>query len=164
MLKEERVLYIVGPTYLWNWLTCYNRVEDIGIDKLRFINCSELDIYRTIEPDNTTVEAEEMKKKKKEEEENKSGLLKALGLNTIATTKVIHCPLAFGVMLAHKCGWKFVYSGDTRPCERLVQLGMNATLLLHEATLEDKMIEEAKEKAHSTTKEAIDIGQRYFSL
>jgi ribonuclease Z len=33
-------------------------------------------------------------------------------------------------------------------------------LLIHEATLEDELLEEAKSKLHSTTSQAIEVGQR----
>lgn len=52
------------------------------------------------------------------------------------------------------------YSGDTRPCDRLIEAGQNATLLIHEATLEDDMKAEAIAKKHSTTAEAIEVGQK----
>jgi len=32
--------------------------------------------------------------------------------------------------------------------------------LIHEATLEDELVEEAKSKLHSTTSQAIEVGQR----
>lgn len=52
------------------------------------------------------------------------------------------------------------YSGDTRPCDNLIEAGQNATLLVHEATLEDGMMAEAIAKRHSTTQEAVSVGQR----
>lgn len=110
------------------------------------------------------------------------------------TCLVRHCKHAFGCALVHTSGWKVVYSGDTMPCEALVQmgeqgqlplvpptilavvltrsllpgpgdkwapqagrysqracayaLGKDATLLIHEATLEDGLEEEAVEKTH----------------
>lgn len=33
-------------------------------------------------------------------------------------------------------------------------------MLIHEATMEDDLVEEAKSKMHSTTSQAIEIGQR----
>ncbi|KAG0231928.1 Zinc phosphodiesterase ELAC protein 2 [Actinomortierella wolfii] len=51
------------------------------------------------------------------------------------------------------------YSGDTRPCNNLVEAGMGATVLLHEATFEDDMVLEARNKNHSTTSEAIRVGE-----
>lgn len=56
---------------------------------------------------------------------------------------------------------KYSYSGDTRPSERLVAAGMNASLLIHEATFEDALENEAIERRHSTTSEAIRIGDEY---
>ncbi|KAF5911906.1 hypothetical protein HPG69_015884 [Diceros bicornis minor] len=76
------------------------------------------------------------------------------------TCLVRHCKHAFGCALVHTSGWKVVYSGDTMPCEALVQMGKNATLLIHEATLEDGLEEEAMEKTHSTTSQAIGVGMR----
>ena len=61
---------------------------------------------------------------------------------------VQHCPRAFGLVLTHKNGWKLVYSGDTRPCNALIQEGLDATVLIHEATLEDNLYTEAIAKQH----------------
>lgn len=40
---------------------------------------------------------------------------------------------------------------------------MNATLLIHEATMADEQVEMARAKAHSTIGQAIDIGKRCVS-
>ncbi len=52
------------------------------------------------------------------------------------------------------------YSGDTKPCENLVEAGRGATLLIHEATMGDDEEEMAKAKTHSTVGQAIDIAKR----
>jgi ribonuclease Z len=39
-------------------------------------------------------------------------------------------------------------------------VGKNATLLIHEATFENDLIEDALEKRHSTTEEAVKVGER----
>lgn len=80
----------------------------------------------------------------------------------------MHCPESFGVVLkaADRInsigkaipGWKVVYSGDTRPCSEMVEASQGATILIHEATFEDGMAGEAIAKNHSTTKEAIEVG------
>lgn len=49
------------------------------------------------------------------------------------------------------------------PCNSLIQLGMNCDLLIHEATLQDELSKEAIFKKHSTTTEAIQIGERMNS-
>nr|XP_056722912.1 zinc phosphodiesterase ELAC protein 2 [Euleptes europaea] len=76
------------------------------------------------------------------------------------TCEVRHCKNAFACSMVHKSGWKIVYSGDTMPCEALVEMGKNASLLIHEATLEDGLEEEAIEKTHSTTSQAIKVGMK----
>lgn len=45
-------------------------------------------------------------------------------MKEINTVLVNHCPNAFGVAFVHKTGWKLTYSGDTMPCDRLIDLGM----------------------------------------
>jgi ribonuclease Z len=41
-----------------------------------------------------------------------------------------------------------VYSGDTQPCAALVEAGQGATVLVHEATFEDELVDEARAKKH----------------
>ncbi|XP_076460612.1 zinc phosphodiesterase ELAC protein 2-like [Babylonia areolata] len=87
-------------------------------------------------------------------------VLQELSLTELLPVDVEHCPNAFGVALTHTDGWKLVFSGDTMPCQRLVAAGTDCDILVHEATHEDDLEEEAKMKRHSTTSQAIDIGQR----
>ncbi|XP_068932917.1 zinc phosphodiesterase ELAC protein 2 isoform X1 [Petaurus breviceps papuanus] len=87
-----------------------------------------------------------------------TSLLEKYDLEEFQTCLVQHCKNAFGCALIHKSGWKIVYSGDTMPCDALVQLGKGATMLIHEATLEDGLEDEAVEKTHSTTSQAIGVG------
>jgi ribonuclease Z len=70
--------------------------------------------------------------------------------------KVVHTKSSYGLILVHSNKWKFVYSGDTRPSQELIEAGKNATVLVHEATLEDSLIQDAIDKKHCTTKEAIE--------
>lgn len=89
-----------------------------------------------------------------------SSILQQLNLVEFVPVEVDHCKNAFGVSLSHSSNWKIVYSGDTMPCERLVNAGKNCDLLIHEATMEDDLEEEAKIKTHSTTSQAINIGMK----
>ncbi|KAK2971154.1 hypothetical protein RJ640_008578 [Escallonia rubra] len=85
------------------------------------------------------------------------------GLESLISFPVVHCPQAFGVVLkaADRVnsvgetipGWKIVYSGDTRPCPELIKASSGAT-----ATFEDGMVDEAIARNHSTTKEAVEVG------
>lgn len=51
--------------------------------------------------------------------------------------KVHHTRMANGFVFINSDGRKIVFSGDTKPCDLLVEHGMNADLLIHEATFED---------------------------
>ncbi|OCF42970.1 hypothetical protein I317_03191 [Kwoniella heveanensis CBS 569] len=86
-------------------------------------------------------------------------LLKDLDLASIWAPTVPHRGRAYGLALEHTSGWKIVYSGDTKPANILVEAGRDATLLIHEATLEDDKPEVAAQKGHSTFSQAIDIGK-----
>ena len=44
-------------------------------------------------------------------------------LRQITPVEVNHCNQAFGVVLTLADGWKCVYSGDTLPCEALIDAG-----------------------------------------
>lgn len=95
-------------------------------------------------------------------------VLTEAGLEALVSFPVVHCPQAYGVALqaanrinrAGKTipGWKIVYSGDTRPCPELVKASRDATVLIHEATFEDGMMDEAVARNHSTTMEAVEVG------
>uniref|UniRef100_A0A670JU13 Zinc phosphodiesterase ELAC protein 2 n=1 Tax=Podarcis muralis TaxID=64176 RepID=A0A670JU13_PODMU len=87
-------------------------------------------------------------------------LLEKYDFAKFQTCEVRHCKNAFACSMVHKSGWKIVYSGDTMPCDALVEMGKNASLLIHEATLEDGLEEEAIEKTHSTTSQAIGVGMK----
>eukprot|EP00261_Vitis_vinifera_P036679 XP_019077922.1 PREDICTED: zinc phosphodiesterase ELAC protein 2 isoform X2 [Vitis vinifera] len=90
------------------------------------------------------------------------------GLEALISFPVVHCPQAFGVVLKASerinsvgkviPGWKIVYSGDTRPCPELIEAARGATVLIHEATFEEGMVDEAIARNHSTTNEAIEVG------
>ncbi|XP_058824529.1 ribonuclease Z, mitochondrial [Topomyia yanbarensis] len=91
-----------------------------------------------------------------------------MGITEIATCRVRHCPHSFGVALqmtsSHKGEpgevVKITYSGDTMPCQELVNLGKDSTILIHEATMEDELEAEARIKMHSTLSQAIKQGER----
>jgi hypothetical protein len=56
-------------------------------------------------------------------------------------------------------GFKLTFSGDTRPIARLVEIGKDSDLLIHEGSIEHCMIKDAIIKKHSTFTEAINVGK-----
>ncbi|KAL6460709.1 hypothetical protein MHYP_G00306750 [Metynnis hypsauchen] len=156
LLQRERALnslgkaftpvYLVAPTQIMTWLNQYHD------------HCQEILSHVNFIPAKCLCEGAEVPKFK-----TKSfiqAVLKRNDLTKFQTCLVRHCRNAFACSLTHQSGWRIVFSGDTMPCDALVHMGKNATLLIHEATLEDGMEEEAMDKRHSTTSQAIDIGMK----
>lgn len=56
-------------------------------------------------------------------------------------------------------GAKITYSGDTRPCEEMIMLARDSTLLIHEATFLQQDARNAEEHAHSTSQDAAFIAR-----
>lgn len=46
------------------------------------------------------------------------------------------------------------------PCQSLIDLGRDSTVLIHEATFGDELFEMAMKKAHSTVSQALQQGQQ----
>ncbi|XP_077924061.1 zinc phosphodiesterase ELAC protein 2 isoform X4 [Halichoerus grypus] len=139
-------LLVVAPTQLKAWLHMYHN------------QCQQLLQHVSLIPAKCLQKGAEVSSPAVER--LIGSLLGACDLEEFQTCLVRHCKHAFGCALVHTSGWKVVYSGDTMPCEALVQMGKDATLLIHEATLEDGLEEEAVEKTHSTTSQAIGVGVR----
>ncbi|XP_011821060.1 PREDICTED: zinc phosphodiesterase ELAC protein 2 isoform X3 [Mandrillus leucophaeus] len=144
--KPFHPLLVVAPTQLKAWLQQYHNQCQEVLHHVSMIPAKYLQVGAEI-PSPAV-------------ERLISSLLGTCDLEEFQTCLVRHCRHAFGCALVHTSGWKVVYSGDTMPCEALVRMGKDATLLIHEATLEDGLEEEAVEKTHSTTSQAIRVGMR----
>ena len=57
-------------------------------------------------------------------------------------------------------GRKIVYSGDTRPTEKVVEYAKNADLLIHDSTFLSNLEDVALEYAHSTARQAAEIAKK----
>ncbi|MEM2547201.1 MAG: MBL fold metallo-hydrolase, partial [Candidatus Bathyarchaeia archaeon] len=64
------------------------------------------------------------------------------------------------VMGPPRKGRKIVYTGDTRPFDGLADFASNADLLIHDATLDDKLAERAYEDGHSTPSQAAETAEK----
>lgn len=73
--------------------------------------------------------------------------------------KVLHPRMARAIVLRLADGKKIVYSGDTRPCDELIQAGKDADLLIHEATFDEELYKEAVAKKHCTLTEAQQVSK-----
>lgn len=79
-------------------------------------------------------------------------------IQKLQSIRVEHCKDSFGVIIFGKTREKYVYSGDCRPTEMLINFGQNCDLLIHEATFDDNLIIQAQNKRHSTISEAREVG------
>ena len=53
-----------------------------------------------------------------------------------------------------------LYSGDTRPCNEIVERAAGADLLIHDCTFADEGSDRARETSHSTAREAAQVAER----
>uniref|UniRef100_A0AC34FV75 Ribonuclease Z n=1 Tax=Panagrolaimus sp. ES5 TaxID=591445 RepID=A0AC34FV75_9BILA len=92
-------------------------------------------------------------------EEN--GLLAAIPDITVSACKVNHTSDAGGYIITTKGSKsrKLVFSGDTTPCDLLIEAGKDADVLIHEATFDDDREIEAQKKRHSTMRQAVNVGK-----
>ncbi|XP_017473148.1 PREDICTED: ribonuclease Z, mitochondrial [Rhagoletis zephyria] len=141
-LAEQKVL-LFAPVQIQPWLNFYNeRIDSIA------------DAY-------TLIGNAEMLEKPLDLRETRADL----SIDAVATCLVRHCPHSYGVSLTLPATAgrnepvKITYSGDSMPCRDLVELGRKSTVLIHEATMEDDLMDEAKHKMHSTISQAIAQGR-----
>ena len=59
-----------------------------------------------------------------------------------------------------KKGRKIVYTGDTLPCDSVVEVAKGADVLIHEATFDPERKDEAKDRLHSTMEDAAKIAKK----
>ncbi|XP_054463315.1 zinc phosphodiesterase ELAC protein 2 [Anoplopoma fimbria] len=144
--KAFSPVYLVAPFQIMIWLNQYHDHCEEILNHINFISNKVLCDGAEMPKQRTKLFIQAMLTKN--------------DLEKFQTCMVRHCKNAFACSFSHRSGWKLAFSGDTMPCDDFVHTGKNATLLIHEATLEDGLEEEAVEKRHSTTSQAIGIGMR----
>ena len=80
-----------------------------------------------------------------------------LGIGSLQNVLVQHCKHAFGLKLTLADSRVLVFSGDTQRCQNVIDAAHGAHLLVHEATFEAGMEEDAAHKKHSTIADAVDV-------
>lgn len=148
-------LLIIGPRPLRKMLQLYSALEPM---QFLYLEASHTE--------DTGEQAPPVEEQDKETLHALEAAKTSLGIRRLESIRVHHCSHAFALAMEsndfnHEAstGWKIVFSGDSRPCEQLTKAATRATLLIHEATFEDTMLDEAMEKKHSTTGEAIATGR-----
>ncbi|KAK9472956.1 beta-lactamase-like protein [Dipodascopsis tothii] len=148
----EREIFVVAPVKIATFLAEWAPLGGFGFyEDVRFINAgafltSGYDYAPTPSPQDAG---------------NTAAMERALAVTTV-TCKAIHCPAAYSVAFTfgHTDTFKIAYSGDTRPNHMFAKIGLDADVLLHEATMDDELAEEARKKRHSTLSEALSVAQQ----
>ncbi|XP_022651975.1 zinc phosphodiesterase ELAC protein 2-like isoform X2 [Varroa destructor] len=136
-------LRVLGPPELRTWLDLYSEVfERLPFE---FVNCLVL--------------CRDKQEPSSAEQNLIRNLFSNLAVNNISACLVPHTKNAFAIRVDTN-GYSVVYSGDTKYCLDLIRLGEGCDLLIHEATMEDGLEELAKRKRHSTTMQAVQVGNQ----
>jgi len=157
--KEIEKMYIIATDKMGWFLSYYHRMFEpilcnaVQVKNEHLVLYSKKDIFGVEDP---SIKSQPLYP------EDLSSLCKDLGLSSIETCRAIHCPHAFCLSFTTDKMYKIVFSGDTRPCPALVNLGkwkQSPDLLIHEATMEHYMQHDAQIKKHSTITEAVQVGE-----
>lgn len=173
-------LYLVIPwqynNFVQEWYKLEQYTSHIDLDRIVYLSCEEF--MRSPEPQLIQYSLEEFEQKFDNNRLNdpiaKEGtfvpetakidmLYRDLNLSSIRTVRAIHCYWSYSVSLTFNLSpsetFKVSFSGDTRPSSRFIDSGFGSDLLIHEASLDNELIEEAIAKKHSTVVEAVRVSQ-----
>lgn len=177
---NDKKLYLVTPwqynTFVEEWLRFEGCINPF--DRLVYISCEQfLSGKKRFEIE--SIPFDEFLTKQIQSKENRSTFAKNdnkvsnlfydVGITKFNTCRAIHCDWSYCCSITFKLNstenFKISYSGDTRPNFYMFAeiIGQNSDLLIHEATLENDLLEEAKKKRHSTINEAIEISNKMNS-
>ena len=87
-------------------------------------------------------------------------LCEKLGVTRWLSVPVNHCAHAYATVVDSSSFGRVAYSGDCRPSDPLAAAAKGSDMLIHEATFEDDLKEEAVIKKHSTVSEALLVGKK----
>lgn len=136
-------LSVVSGMAMIDWVREYAEIEDIGIERLNLVSIMGPRAKDTVQSPwvpNKALSAE-------------------TGLQSIESVRVDHCAGALACVFNFSSGLKIAYSGDCRPSAPFAQIAQGATLLIHEATLDDELLNDALMKKHCTMSEALQVAR-----
>lgn len=168
--STEDKLYVMGPWKYFYFLSEWSQLEpEINMGRLRFVdNESVLDGFSYLTKPSSngspTALTEQARSKITGTPSFFAEMQEDLNLKEVRTCKARHCDLAYCASFTFRMGedksFKVSYSGDTKPVNFFAfKVGKNSDLLIHEATHENDLKEEAEKKGHSTMGQALDIAK-----
>ncbi|CEG46671.1 hypothetical protein PPTG_10538 [Plasmopara halstedii] len=144
-------LLVIGPTSLRYWLDEYSALDPTVSGLYTFAENHSFDESDSrFQDDKIYMESARVR----------AWLREMLNITQFECVPVKHSRQSYAVVVTFNDGAKLAFSGDCRPSEKLAEKAKGAFLLVHEATFEDEMVKEAKDKAHCTIQEAIQVGRQ----
>lgn len=147
----EDPLLLIAPTSMESFLQEYQEVDTTIQGSYTFVDCK--DVSTKVQSHSWSPEKHESHRQKMEQ------FNRDLGITKCISVPVAHCRDSFAVVLDNTCFGRLVYSGDCRPSRPLAFAGMDADLLIHEATFANGMEAEASLKRHCTVGEALQVAE-----
>jgi len=159
-------LSVISHRGMLQWLNEYSTVEDFGYSRIlplqitsnekgRSSAVSVLNSFEKLESENPSIHRRDYEQ--------------LFGFEDIQTASVAHCHGSMAVSFTFPRSpsdpqdvkpLKVSYSGDCRPSYHFSRVGLDSTVLIHEATFDDELLGDAKAKKHSTTSEALGVGEK----
>lgn len=147
--RDVEPLLIIGPTPVEFWLSEYAELDPTVQGKYRFV-----DNFVFNDLDARFEEAVAVSKP------TRAWLRTELRVTGFECVPVKHAFLSYALVVTFADTFKVAFSGDCRPSDQFASKANGAFLMVHEATFEDDLGDEAKNKDHCTTGEAIDVGRK----
>lgn len=180
---DEDIIYVVTPWQYNRFVNEWLLLEDASLlGRVCYISCEHFINGSYVRRETKPIPLDEYadglesadKKRRKLEIDNNSSLrnldsikkmYKDLRIFKMQTCRAKHCDWAYSNTITFfmssnsKKLFKVSYSGDTRPnIEHFSKdIGRDSDLLIHEATLDNELIEDAIKKKHCTINEAIEV-------
>lgn len=175
-------LVVVGPYGLATWLSELSAIQPALAGRWAFIPSATFAVLPSWTPHSLAHASGECERENRCDapepaiiaygqtlaERNMPAFRRALadtGLSSLMCAPVEHCHDSWVVRLqadpapGKRKPWSVVFSGDCIPCPSVAALAHRASLLVHEATLEDALEEDAAMKKHCTMSQALSVAQ-----
>lgn len=150
---NTRKLFVIAPKHFQLFINEWFQLEQLGTNRIEFIDTENYIIgqgyRRDGEPDLPDLP-----------QELKDRFFHQTRIAAVKACRAFHCDHSYSISFSFKANnrFKVAFSGDTRPNDFFARrVGTNCDVLIHEATHENELAEEAKKKRHSTIDEALGI-------
>lgn len=143
-------LNLLGPAAIFKFVLAWESIDsgEVDVNRLNFVDLEDV------------IQGSGFSSRSPMDEDSQVALFERLGFS-VRTCRAIHCDRSYSAVfdydLPDGSTFRVAYSGDTRPNSYFARLAADSDVLVHEATHEDELQEDAISKRHSTISEALSI-------